>query len=178
MVKITHGKKFPLLRQDFDPWFESSFSNFPSLFSWFRADPFEDMESRMRNYLSYLNRSLPNIEGEVEKISRDIYCDLDDREDKFVLTADMPGLSKDEITINVLDSEIEISGEHKESKEEKKKGHLRSERSQVRYYRTMTLPEEILGSKVSAKLNNGILTVNIPKKTPKKAQEPVSIKVE
>jgi HSP20 family protein len=88
----------------------------------------------------------------------------------------MPGLSKDKIIINVLDSEIEIFGEHKESKEEKKKGHLRSQRSQIEYYQTMTLPEEILGSKLSAKLNNGILTVNIPKRPLKRLKNQFQLK--
>lgn len=55
----------------------------------------------------------------MQKLTKDIYCDVDNRGDKFVLTADLPGMNKDEISINILDSQIEISAEHKESKEKK-----------------------------------------------------------
>ena len=179
MVKITHNKSFPAIRRDFDPWFESSFLDFPTSWdSWLRRDPFGEMEGSVRDYLSNVNRFLPNLEETIEKFTKDIYCDLDDKGDKFVLTADLPGMEKDEVTVNVLDSQIEISAEHKESKEEKKKGQIRSERSQLKYYRTMTLPEKIVGSGVNAKMNNGILTIEIPKKTPTKVEEPISVKVQ
>ena len=180
MVKITHNKRgLPLLQRDFDPWFESSFSPLSArIFPWFKEDSFEEMENRFREQLSYMDRYLPNLEESVEKLTKDIYCDLDDQGDKFVLTADLPGMDKDEINVNVLDSQIEISAEHKESKEEKKKGQIRSERSHLKYYRTMTLPEEVVGSGVRAKMNNGILSVEIPKKTPTKVEDPVSVKVE
>ncbi|GKS66619.1 hypothetical protein YTPLAS73_01660 [Nitrosarchaeum sp.] len=179
MVKITHNKRFPALRRDFDPWFESSFSPFSTrMFPWFREDPFEEMEERFRGYLGSMERYIPNLEESMQKLTKDIYCDVDDRGDKFVLTADLPGMNKDEIKVNVLDSQIEITAEHKESKEEKKKGSIRSERSHVKYYRTMTFPEEIVGSGVNAKMNNGILTVELPKKTPTKVEEPVAVKVQ
>jgi len=87
-------------------------------------------------------------------------------------------MEKDEVNVNVLNSDIEISAEHKESKEEKEKDFIRKERSHVRYYRSLTLPEEIVSSKVTAKMINGILTVELPKKTPTKVEEPAQIKVQ
>ncbi|MEK6971541.1 MAG: Hsp20/alpha crystallin family protein, partial [Thermoproteota archaeon] len=98
--------------------------------------------------------------------------------DKFVLTADIPGMEKDEVDINVLNSDIEISAEHKEAKEEKEKDFIRKERSHVRYYRSLTLPEETVSSKVTAKMINGILTIELPKKNPTKVEEPAQIKVQ
>lgn len=179
MVKITHNKRFPAIRRDFDPWFESSFLPLSTNWNpWFRQDPFEEMEEMTREYLGNFNRFVPNVEESLEKLTKDIYCDLDDRGDKFVLTADLPGMNKDEVTVNVLDSQIEISAEHKESKEEKKKGRIRSERSHLKYYRTMTLPEKIVGSGVNAKMNNGIITVEIPKQTPTKVEEKIAVTVQ
>jgi len=87
-------------------------------------------------------------------------------------------MEKDEVNVNVVDNEIEISAEHKESKDETKKGYVRKERSEVRYYRSLTLPEDIVSTKVTAKMNNGILTVDLPKKVPTKMEEPITVKVQ
>jgi HSP20 family protein len=101
-----------------------------------------------------------------------------DKGDKFILTADLPGINKDEVEVNILDNQIEISAEHSKSEEEKDKDFVRSERSQVRYQRTLSIPEDIVSSKVTAKMLNGVLTVELPKKTPTEPREKKSVKVE
>jgi len=58
---------------------------------------------------------------------------------------------------------IDITAEHKESEEEKKK-YIRKEHSEISIHRRMSLPEKVKSSDVTAKLNNGILTVEIPKR--------------
>jgi HSP20 family protein len=86
-------------------------------------------------------------------------CDLVDEGDKFVVTADMPRIKKEEINLNVGDDYVDISAEHKESEEEKKKKYIRKEHSEISIHRRMSLPERVKSSEVKAKLNNGILTV-------------------
>lgn len=178
MVKITHKPKFPALRRFTEPWFESSFPFSKTLHPWFRMDPFEDLERTWGDYLDYMEKFFSNVPTQMRKFPVGITCDVADKGDRFVLTADLPGMEKDEVGINVLNSDIEISAEHKESKEEKKKGYIHEERSHVRYYRSLTMPEEVVSSKVTATMNNGILTVELPKKTPTKVEEPVQIKVQ
>ena len=94
-------------------------------------------------------------------------CDIVDEGDKFHINVDLPGVRKDEVKLNVTDNSIEISAEHKEQQEEKKKSYIIKERKEISYHRTLPLPEKIVSSKASAKLNNGILTIEIPKTTPK-----------
>jgi HSP20 family protein len=177
MVKITHKPKFPSLRRFTEPWLESSFPFSRTLHPWFRMDPFEDLERTWGDYLDYMEQFFAKTPS-LQKFPMGITCDLADRGDKFVLTADLPGMEKDEVDINVLNSDIEISAEHKEAKEEKEKDFIRKERSHVRYYRSLTLPEETVSSKVTAKMINGILTVELPKKIPTKVEEPAQIKVQ
>ncbi len=180
MVEITHKKpQFPLELGLPEPLFERRFWPF-SRFThpWFRADPFEEMEKAWAAYQGYLDRAFRDLPDTLKKFTVDITCDIADKGDKFVLTADLPGMDKDEVKINVTDNEIEISAEHKESKEERKKGYIREERSQVRYERTLSVPEDVVGSKVTAKMQNGILTVELPKKVPTKIESPIPIKVE
>ncbi len=105
-------------------------------------------------------------------------CDLVDEGDKFVVTADMPRIKKEEINLNVGDDYIDISAEHKESEEEKKKKYIRKEHSKVSIHRRMSLPERVKSSDVKAKLNNGILTIDIPKEKPTPQPKTTKIKIE
>lgn len=180
MVEITHKKsQFPTLPRFPEPFFERAFWPFSrATHPWYRMDPFEEMERAWNAYQDYLDRAFRDLPDSLKKFTVDITCDLADKGDKFILTADLPGMDKDEVKINITDKEIEISAEHKESKEEKRKGYVREERSHVRYERNLSIPEEVVGSKVIAKMQNGILTVELPKKTPTKVETPVSVKVE
>jgi len=105
-------------------------------------------------------------------------CDLVDEGDKFVVTADMPRIKKEEINLNVGDDYIDISAEHKESEEEKKKKYIRKEHSEISIHRRMSLPEMVKSFDVKAKLTNGILTVEIPKEKPTPQPKATKINIE
>ena len=93
-------------------------------------------------------------------------CDIIDEGNKFRINVDLPGIKKEEVKLNVSDNVVEISAEHKEQEEEKKKNYVRKERKELAYHRTLPLPEKVVSSKATAKLNNGILSIEIPKITP------------
>jgi HSP20 family protein len=93
-------------------------------------------------------------------------CDIVDEGNKFRINVELPGIKKDEIKLKVSDNTIEISAEHKEQEEEKKKNYVRKERKELSYHRRLPLPERVVSSKATAKLNNGILTIEVPKTTP------------
>ncbi len=105
-------------------------------------------------------------------------CDLVDEGDKFVVTADMPRIKKDEINLDVGDDYIDISAEHKESDEEKKKKYIRKEHHEFSIHRRMTLPDRVKPSNVKAKLNNGLLTVELPKEKPTPQPKTTRINIE
>ncbi len=105
------------------------------------------------------------------------HTDIIDDGDKLVVKVDLPGVKKKDIELNVTDNSIEISAEHKEEEEEKRKNFLRKERSELSYYRTLPLPEKVIAGKAKAKLTEGILNITIPKAvpTPKPKKKSVSI---
>ena len=103
-------------------------------------------------------------------------CNLVDEGDKFVITADMPRIRKEEINLNVGDDYIEISAEHKESEEEKKKKYIRKEQTEISINRRMPLPEKVKSTNVKAKLDHGVLTIALPKENP--TPQPKSTKIE
>jgi len=82
-----------------------------------------------------------------------------------------PGIPKDKITVKAGIDYIDISGEQEKKSEEKKKNYLYNERSYSSLRRRISTPEEIVPSGVDAKVENGVLRIEIPKKTPTKNEE-------
>ena len=79
-----------------------------------------------------------------------------------MLWIDLPGVSKDRLSLSITEDELSIKGEVKKgaSKDEEV---LYSEMTYADYYRTFTLSDAIDYEKVSAKLDNGVLTLTLPK---------------
>ena len=94
--------------------------------------------------------------------------DLIENEDSLVLRADLPGLSEDDVNIEVKDGVLTVSGERKSESEEKTEGYHRIERSFGGFSRSLSLPQGVEADQVSADFDNGVLEVRIPK--PKERQ--------
>lgn len=106
--------------------------------------------------------------GFAPDISRQPLVDLTDSGDEFVLKAEVPGLKRDDLTIEITENGVEISGETKseEKTEDKGKGFIRRERRHARFFRSLPLPENILTDKADAELKDGVLTIKLPKAIP------------
>jgi HSP20 family protein len=89
--------------------------------------------------------------------------DLVETEGEFVLRADLPGLSQDDVKIELQDQVLTISGERKAEHEERKEGYYRVERSSGAFSRSLTLPEGVDPGAVKASFDKGVLEVRIPK---------------
>jgi HSP20 family protein len=102
--------------------------------------------------------------------------DLVETEDHFVLRADLPGLSEEDVTIELEDRVLTISGERKAEHELSKEGYHRVERAFGTFSRALTLPEGIDPDAVAATFDRGVLEVRIPKPEARKPRK-VSIGV-
>jgi HSP20 family protein len=89
--------------------------------------------------------------------------DLVERDDHLVLRADLPGLSEEDVNIEVKDNVLTVSGERRSEHEEKADGYYRVERGFGSFSRSLTLPEGIDPDGVSASFDKGVLEVQIPK---------------
>ena len=89
--------------------------------------------------------------------------DLVEADDHFVLKADLPGLSEDDVSIEVQDNVLSISGAREAEHESKEKGWYRLERSYGSFSRSLTLPDGVDADKVEAKFDRGVLEIRIPK---------------
>lgn len=126
------------------------------------------MESMMKRPWSLPDWEFPSL-LEARDMRIALY-DLADRGDRFELQVEVPGLEKEKIDVKATKYSVEISGKHSEKTEEKGKRYVYTERMYRSFYRSVPLPEEIVPSKVAAKLENGILKVELPKKTPTKGE--------
>jgi HSP20 family protein len=89
--------------------------------------------------------------------------DLVETEDHFVLRADLPGLSEDDVKIEFEDGTLTVSGERKTEHESKNEGYHRVERAFGAFSRSLTLPQGIDPEAVTASFDRGVLEVSIPK---------------
>jgi HSP20 family protein len=89
--------------------------------------------------------------------------DLVEAEDHFVLKADLPGLGEDDVSIEIQDNTLTVSGERSAEHEQHERGWYRVERQFGRFSRSLTLPEGIDADAVSAAFDKGVLEVRIPK---------------
>lgn len=88
--------------------------------------------------------------------------DIKEDNEKFTITAILPGLKPDEIDIQILDKKVSLKGEFKNTFEEQSTYIIR-ERPSGKFNRTVTLPDMLNASKAEAKMENGILSLSIPK---------------
>jgi HSP20 family protein len=89
--------------------------------------------------------------------------DLVETGDHFVLRADLPGLSEEDIQIEVEDNVLTVSGERKAEHEENREGFYRVERAFGAFSRSLTLPQGIDPEAVTANFENGVLEIRVPK---------------
>lgn len=94
-------------------------------------------------------------------------CDLVDKGDKYVLTAELPGFAKENVGIEVNKDTLTFSAEKRVDEEEEGEDYLHRERTYSASQRTINFPEEVDPSKVEASMNNGVLEIIAPKKEPK-----------
>ena len=89
--------------------------------------------------------------------------DLVETKDDFVLRADLPGIGDDDVSIEVENNVLTLSGERKAEQDERHEGYYRVERATGSFARSLSLPEGIDPESVTATFDNGVLTVRIPK---------------
>jgi HSP20 family protein len=85
-----------------------------------------------------------------------------DREGEFVVRADLPGLKKEDVRVELTENALILEGERRKEHEERREGFYRSERSYGRFSRAVPLPEGVDTEKVEAEFKDGVLEVRLP----------------
>ena len=142
-------------------------------------DPWKDfgsLQERINRMFDDTIRTLHPTDGEeLEKGTWAPAVDIYETNDSFVVSADLPGLNKDEIQIDLKDNTLTLKGEKKFEEKVSKDNYIRVERAYGSFVRSFTLPQNADPEKIKAKYKEGILEITIPKKEEAK---PKQIKVE
>jgi HSP20 family protein len=96
--------------------------------------------------------------------------------DDYVITAAVPGLKPEDLNVEVLGDTVVLKGELKQEREENEKSYLLRERRYGRFSRSITLPTVLNAGKADASIENGVLTLRVPKADEAKPKA-ISIKV-
>ncbi|HXV24161.1 MAG TPA: Hsp20/alpha crystallin family protein [Alphaproteobacteria bacterium] len=134
------------LRDEMDRVFDRltrSFSGMPSIRRAF------DFEPEFR-WSSMLDVQVPAV-------------DISETDTGFRITAELPGMKKEDIEISVAQGLLTIKGEKREAREEKEKGYYLSERRFGTFQRSFQLPSQADADRIEAKFDNGVLTLTLPK---------------
>jgi HSP20 family protein len=89
--------------------------------------------------------------------------DLYEEKDEVVAKAELPGMEKKDIQVNISDHHLTIQGEKKKEEETKDKNFYRSERSYGSVFRSIELPAEVAIDKAKASFKDGVLEIRLPK---------------
>lgn len=141
---------------------------------WRPIDDFQTMRNEMERKFNKFYRSM----AEDSEGICDCYplVDIEETKDNFIIYAELPGLSREDVKLSIADDTLTISGEIKEPEQKQDRKFHRLERSYGKFQRSFYLPMQINSDKVKAGFKDGILTVTLPKKEEVKPKE-VSISV-
>ena len=123
-----------------------------------RKSIFEDMDSIVRNAFNddwnFPARDLRQWTPEV---------DVEEKDNHYIITADIPGLTKKDVKVNITNDILTISGERKTVNDSEKDHYHYRERQYGSFSRSFNLPETVKEDDVSASFKNGILEITLPK---------------
>ncbi len=138
-------------------------------------DPFQEMETLLDRYNRSSRKTLANSDDRSFEVGDWMpVVDIEETEDAFSIKAELPGVEKDNVSINIDKGVLTIKGEKKTETEDKKRH--RVECSYGSFVRSFTLPQSVNVDDVEAEYNNGILNLTIPKSEEAKPKE-IEVKI-
>ena len=137
-----------------------------------RWDPFQDLEAsalwspfRELGPQGRLRRFVDEMFGERSRARGEHIpaLDIHESDTEYVVTVELPGIRKEDVTVEVNEGVLSVRGEKTSSKEEKKEQSRWVERVYGSFHRAFTLPANAAGDRIDASFKDGLLTVRIPK---------------
>lgn len=140
------------------------------------TSPFADRREMLSRFNDFFNdwdrdifsgRGLERLEREIDRTEFSPSVDVEENDEMFLVSADIPGVKKEDLKIDLHGNTLRLSGERR--REVKEEGYY--ERSSGRFSRSFTLPENVDGSKIEAHFEDGVLRIVLPKTEIKGTQE-------
>jgi HSP20 family protein len=163
--------------------FQQTFSlnantNFIEMSSVFYYEPFYDFDRLVDEVLSSgrtRNVQKDNRDGAVRCLKPRMDLHENNQRNRVTATFDFPGLSKENIQIDLHNGKLTVSAETKQSEEHDETGYAVRERRYGKYSRTLQIPQGIKEEEIKASMENGVLTIIFPKSTAELAPKRITI---
>jgi HSP20 family protein len=139
-----------------------------------RWDPFRNMttlQDRINRIFDETASRSQDYDVEVSQCDWRPVVDIYDSEKAIVINAELPGVTKDTITLDVKENILTLRGERKSDEEVRKENYYRMERCFGTFERAFTLPSTVDPAKITANFKDGILKIEIPKAEEKKPKQ-------
>lgn len=146
-----------------------------------RSNPLEQLLERLNRQLQSARRSSDRAsEMQPERFGMSLGSpgtgiDMTDSGDEFVVVVDVPGFEQDDIEVRLTKRKLSIDGEREHEVDDSEETYLRRERQTRSFSRQLTLPDPVDAEAVDAQLNNGILTIRLPKLEPDETAHSIDI---
>ena len=134
-----------------------------------RTNELRPMSNMLNLFDDFFNRFYEEEVG--DENFRPMAMDIIEQDKEFQVLANLPGFKKDDVKISIHDNQLIIEASYNTTKEETKGTIYRCERYSGSYRRNLVLPENAEISKISAKMEDGVLKLIIPKKEPSSKKE-------
>jgi HSP20 family protein len=123
-------------------------------------------------------RDLMSIQDEMNRLFEDFFhrpaqagevgawapvMDVSESDDKLTVRMDLPGVSKEDVSIQIVGNSLQVKGEKKQEKEVKEENYHRIERTYGSFYRSVELPTRVVAENITARFKDGVLTIELPK---------------
>lgn len=145
-----------------------------------RWSPYRELATlreEMNNLLESFFGRFPLMEPEPTGMIWGPRVDIHETDNAFIVEAELPGLTKDDIKLSVHESTLTLEGEKRMEEEKKGRNWHRQERAYGKFQRVFTLPSAVDADKITATFKNGVLTIELPKSEAAKPKEiPITIK--
>lgn len=126
-------------------------------------NPFREMDELMRGFRPGFARDLPAPMADWAPA-----VDITEKDKEYLVKAQLPGVKKDDVKVELLNGVLTVSGERKYEKEDKDEKTHRIESAYGAFTRSFVVPEDVLAEKIAADYKDGILAVHLPKTDIKK----------
>lgn len=123
---------------------------------------FADEVDRMFDDVGRRWTGLPAWRGRTSSYAWAPEIDIFQKNNELTIRADLPGLKRDEVTVDITDDAVTIQGERRHESEEEREGFYRSERSYGSFYRVVPLPEGAITEQAKAHFRDGVLEITMP----------------
>jgi HSP20 family protein len=124
----------------------------------------EALQDRIHSIFEESSIASQNLPGDHPHSSWSPAVDIYETDQNYVLTAEVPGLERDKIDLQIVNNVLYLRGERDPSKESPRQIYHRLERPSGNFERQFVLPDEVNPDKIGAQVTEGVLTVLLPKR--------------